>query len=89
MCQSNYVGGQAKLSFGAQANLRDRLRDDDINTLEKARGCLKAEFGVDYTVGGVSCLFKRMKVKLKTGRPTNVKQDKEQMEEFAKKNIRS
>jgi hypothetical protein len=29
-----------------------------------------------------------MKIKLKTGRPTNVKQDTEEREEFAKKNIR-
>ena len=87
LCRSHYVGGQAKLGAAAQESLRERLQDDDINTLEKARVCLQAEFGVDYTVGGVSCLFKRMKVKLKTGRPSNVKQDKEQMEEFAKKNI--
>ncbi|CAN5620412.1 hypothetical protein BH24ACI1_BH24ACI1_26260 [soil metagenome] len=89
LCQNNYAGGQAKLGAVAQANLRERLQNDDIHTLEKARVCLQAEFGVDYTVGGVSYLFKRMKVKLKTGRPTNVKQDKEQREEFAKKNIRS
>lgn len=89
LCRSHYVGGQAKLGAVAQATLRERLQDDDVNTLAKARVCLKAEFGVDYTVGGVSYLFKRMKVKLKTGRPTNVKQDTEQREEFAKKNIRS
>jgi len=88
MCQSNYVGGQAKLSPVEQEQLRRRLRGDDIGTLEQARRYLKEAFAVDYTVGGVSCLFQRMKIKLKTGRPTNVKQDKEQREEFAKKNIR-
>jgi transposase len=88
MCQSNYVGGQAKLSPVEQEQLRRRLRGDDIGTLEQARRYLKEEFAVDYTVGGVSCLFQRMKIKLKTGRPTNVKQDTEQREEFAKKNIR-
>jgi len=88
MCQSNYVGGQAKLSPVEQEQLRRRLRGDDIGTLEQARRYLKEEFAVDYTVGGVSCLFQRMKIKLKTGRPTNVKQDTEHREEFAKKNIR-
>ncbi len=89
LCQNNYVGRQAKLSQAAQEQLRHRLRDDDIATLEQARVCLKEEFAVDYTLGGVSALFQRMKVKLKTGRPSNVKQDTEQREEFAKKNIRS
>jgi transposase len=89
LCRSNYTGGQAKLSATGQEQLRKRLRGDDISTLEQARRYLKEEFAVDYTVGGVSCLFQRMKVKLKTGRPTNIKQDIEQMEEFAKKNIRS
>jgi len=88
LCQSNYLGGQTKLSRVAQEQLRLRLCGDDIGTLEQARVFVKQEFGVDYTVGGVSSLFQRIKVKLKTGRPTNVKQDKEQMEEFAKKNIR-
>ncbi len=88
LCQNNYVGRKAKLR-AEQEQLRQRLRDDDIGTLEQARICLKEEFAVDYTVGGVSALFQRMCVKLKTGRPSNVKQDKEQMEEFAKKNIRS
>ncbi len=89
LCQNNYVGRKAKLSQAEQEQLRTRLRDDDIGTLKQARICLKEEFSVDYTASGVSALFQRMKVKLKTGRPSNVKQDKEQMEEFAKKNIRA
>lgn len=88
LCQNNYVGGQAKLSRTEQEQFRERLRDDDIGTLERARRYLKEEFSVDYTIGGVSYLFRRMKVKLKTGRPSNVKQSQEEMEEFAKKNIR-
>lgn len=89
LCQNNYVGKQAKLSRTEQEQLRERLRDDDIGTLKQARIYLKEEFAADYTVSGVSALFARLKVKLKTGRPSNVKQDKEQVEEFAKKNIRS
>lgn len=88
MCRSNYVGGQAKLSASEQAQLDERLRGDDIGTLEQARAYLKEAFGVEYTVSGVSYLFKRLKVKLKTGRPANIKQDSQQRAEFAKKNIR-
>ena len=89
LCQNNYVGRKAKLSRAEQEQLRERLRFDDIGTLKQARNYLKEEFSVDYSIGGVSALFQRMKVKLKTGRPSNVKQDTEQREEFAKKNIRS
>ena len=89
MGQTNYVGRVAQLSQAAQEQLRCRLQDDDIGSLEQARICLKEEFAADYTVSGVSALFARMRVKLKTGRPSNVKQDTEAMEEFAKKNIRS
>ena len=66
--------------------LKARLKQDDIQSLEQTRAYLKQEFGADYTLSGVSYLFKRMKVKLKTGRPTNVKQDRQELEEFEKKN---
>lgn len=89
LSRNNYVGGKAKLSADEQDRLTERLRGDDIGTLKQACDYLKEEFAVDYTLGGVGYLFKRMKIKLKTGRPHNVKQDTEQMEEFAKKNIRS
>lgn len=89
MCRNNYTGGAAKLDRAAQAELVERLKQDDMQSLEQVRLYLEQEYGVGYTVSGVSRLFKRMKVKLKTGRPTNIKQYKEQIEEFAKKNIRS
>jgi transposase len=88
MCQNNYTGGMVKLDGTAQAGLKARLKQDDMQSLEQVRLYLEQEFGVGYTVSGISRLFKRLKVKLKTGRPANIKQDKEQMEEFAKKNIR-
>jgi len=85
---SNYAGGTAKLSDTEQRQLVERLKKDDISSLEKARNYLEQEFGVNYTIGGVSYLFKRLKVKLKTGRPTHINRDATQIEEFKKKNIR-
>jgi transposase len=85
---NNYRGGTAKLNKAGEKRLAQRLKKDDIASLEQARCCLEQEFGVSYTIGGVSYLFKRLKVKLKTGRPTNVKQDPAQIEQFKKKNIR-
>jgi transposase len=84
----NYQGGTAKLTEVEQSRLKQRLKKDDIGSLEQARNCLEKEFGVSYTIGGVSYLFKRLKIKLKTGRPTNVKQNPAQTQEFKKKNIR-
>ncbi len=88
LCQNNYVGRKAKLR-AEQEQLRQRLRDDDIGTLERARICLKEEFSVDYTVGGVSCLFQRMKVKLKTGRPSRGQTRYRANGRVCQKNIRS
>jgi transposase len=84
---NNYAGGTPKLSPGGQEQLLERLKKGDISSLEQARNYLEQEFGVNYTIGGVSYLFKRLKVKLKTCRPTNVNQDPAQIEEFRKKNI--
>ncbi len=81
----NYQGSTAKLNQAEQSRLKERLKKDDIRSLEQARNCLQQEFGVSYTIGGVSYLFKRLKVKLKTGRPQNIKQDAAQIEQFKKK----
>ncbi len=88
MCQSNYAGGASKLDKERQQQFVERLEQDDIQTLEQARAFLQHQCGVSYTVGGVSHLCKRLKIKLKTGRPQNVKQNIAEMEEFKKKNIR-
>lgn len=87
--ESRYQGGVAKLDAAQEARFSERLKADDISSLEQARACLQSEFGVSYTIGGVSVLFGRLKVKLKTGRPQNIRQSAVEREEFAKKNIRS
>jgi len=89
MARSNYTGGAAKLNKEQQAQFVERLKQDDIWRLEQARLFLQQECGVSYTVGGVSVLCRRLKIKLKTGRPQNVKQKAAELDEFKKKNIRS
>lgn len=88
MCQSHYRGGAAKLDQERQQQFIERLKQDDIWSLEQARIFLQQECGVQYTIGGVSAVCRRLKVKLKTGRPQNVKQKAEEAEDFKKKNIR-
>lgn len=87
MSHSRYKGTTGKFDQSSRAALEERLKADDIQTLEQARRCLSEEFRAEYSIGGVSYLFKRMKIKLKTGRPQNIKQNSAEREEFAKKNI--
>lgn len=87
MSRSNYKGGKSKLDKEQEQQFVKRLKEDDIQSLEQARAFLKQQCGASYTIGGVSAVCQRLRVKLKTGRPTNVKQNKEELEEFKKKSI--
>lgn len=89
MARSHYTGGATKLNQEQQARFLERLKQDEIWKLEQARVFLQQECGVTYTVGGVSVLCRRLKIKLKTGRPQNVKQKAAELDHFRKKNIRS
>jgi transposase len=51
-----------------------RLDQDDIAT--QGQTWLEQEMGITYSQSGISVLLARLKVKLKTGRPVNVRKDK-------------
>ncbi|KAA5549504.1 helix-turn-helix domain-containing protein [Adhaeribacter rhizoryzae] len=70
-----YKGGWAKLSSTQQARLLQRLDQDDIATQGQLRDWLEQEMQVTYSQPGISVLLARLKVKLKTGRPVNVRKD--------------
>lgn len=73
----------------AWERLKVALEKGDIATLEQARQLL-AEQGVHYKgVAGVSALFKRHKVKLKTGRPLHRQSDEASRETFKKTSLSS
>lgn len=69
--QATHLG---KLSTRQISRLRQFLRDDQAQTLADIQAYLAGSLGVNYTIGGVSDLCKRLKIKRKTGRPTNVGQ---------------
>lgn len=79
-----YQGSFGKLSTQQLSRLRSYLKTDSVDTLKQAQTYLQDAFGVDYTLAGVSLLFKRLKIKLKTGRPTNIRQDAVEKETFKK-----
>lgn len=81
---NSYKGSWAKLSSVQQARLLQRLDQGDISTQHQLIDWLQQEMGISYTQSGISCLLARLKVKLKTGRPTNVRKDKAAEEAFKK-----
>ena len=67
--------GFGKLSSVEISRLNEYLREFGARSLAEIRQYLKESAGVEYTIGGVSDLCLRLKIKLKTARPANYKQD--------------
>jgi transposase len=81
LTRQTYFG---KLSSVQISLLRSYLKTDQANSLTDIQEWLQHNVQATYTLGGISLLCKRLKIKLKTGRPTNVRQDKEGLESFKK-----
>lgn len=75
LLQTHHKGSWAKLDSQQQARLLQRLDSDDVCTQKQLIAWLEAEMGVSYSQSGLSMLLARLKVKLKTGRPVNVRKD--------------
>lgn len=80
-----YIG---KLSFTQISHLRQFLLDDQAHSLTDVQAYLAGSHGVKYTIGGVSAVCKRLKIKKKTGRPVHINQTPNAVENY-KKNSRS
>ena len=72
---THYKGSWPKLSSVEQARMLQRLDQGDISTQQQLLEWLKQEMNICYTQGGLSGFLARSKVKLKTGRPVNVRKD--------------
>ena len=81
LTRQSYFG---KLSSTQMSLLRTYLKTDQANSLADIQEWLLHNMQASYTLGGISLLCKRLKIKLKTGRPTNIRQDKEGLESFKK-----
>ena len=79
-----YQGTFGKLSSDQLSRLRTYLKGDSVQTLADAQRYLQESCSVHYTISGISLLFKRLKIKLKTGRPTNVRQVEADLVAFKK-----
>jgi len=85
-----FEGTVGNLSYVEISRLQSFLRDSDTNlTQEQIADWIADSFGVRYGQSGISKLLKRLKIKLKTGRPVNVRQKGGDIEDFKKSLLRA
>jgi len=87
--QTSSRRGFGKLTSQQIGHLRQFLSTDQAQTLEHIQTYRSGSLGVNYTIGGVSDLCKRLKIKRKRGRPINIRQKPGVVELFKKTSDRS
>lgn len=88
MLHLNYTINAAKLQPEQIEQLKEVLKNSQMATQAQLQGYIEQEFGVHYSQGGISQLLARQGIKLKTGRPSNVRGDAQQQEEFKKTSLK-
>jgi len=81
--------GLGKLTAQQISHLRQFLHDDQAQTLEHIQAYLLGSLGVGYSIGGISDLCKRLKIKRKRGRPVNIRQKPGAVDLFKKTSANS
>jgi len=82
-------GSVGYLSYVQLSHLQSYLRQSTVVlTQVQVAEWIAATFGVQYTQSGISDLFQRLKIKLKTGRPVSIRQDKWAIADFKKTSLR-
>ena len=79
-----YQGTACQLSEEQTKRLKAYLTEDQVQFLHEAQAYIQQYFGVRYSTGGLHKLFERLKVKKKTGRPTNYRKDEKGAIRFKK-----
>lgn len=74
-----------KLSVEQQAQLNEQLAaSNGASSLAAVQNHLQTAFGARYSLSGVSVLCQRLKIKLKTARPSNLKKDEAKVSAYKK-----
>ena len=68
----------------ALAALEAEMKGGRIATLKQAQAFLIDRFEIGYSIGGLSALFRRKRIKLKTGRPRHAQASAEEQEAWKK-----
>ena len=78
-------GSSEKVTGEAWQALKEKMKAGEIHRLEDARSYLEEEHNISYAgIQGISMLFQRRSVKLKTGRRKHRKGSAEEQEAFKK-----
>ena len=84
LLSTHYQHSFGKLSAHQLSLLLTFLRSDQASKLEDVQAFIYSSFEVHYTLSGLSKLFTRLKIKYKTGRPSNVPKEAAQEAAFKK-----
>jgi transposase len=79
--QKGYWG---RLKEGEKEQLEEELKGDQHQRLKDGQQYIEQTFGKHYTLSGIHYLYQRLKVKKKTARPVNQRQDEEGLQAFKK-----
>jgi transposase len=79
-----YQGTTCRLTEQQRERLNAYLAEDQVQFLHEAKAYIQQQFNVCYSMGGLHQLFERLKVKKKTGRPTNYRKDEQGAARFKK-----
>jgi transposase len=82
--QKNERWQTGKLTSEQRTELIKQLSASGGESLAAVQNYIEQAFGICYSIGGVSVLCQRLKIKLKTARPTNVKKDEQQVAAYKK-----
>jgi len=82
-------GSVGQLSYVQISQMQAFIRQSSTPLTQLQIGeWIESNFGKRFTQAGVSVLFKRLKIKLKTGRPSNVRKDEAAAEDFKKTSLK-
>jgi transposase len=76
-----YLGKLSSIEISRVLQYSD---SDQLVNQKQTAAFIKQEMGINYTQAGIHYLFKRLKVKNKTGRPSNIRKDEIGAEVFKK-----
>ena len=79
-----YQGLPCRLSKEQISRLKAYLAEDRVQFLYEAKHYIREHFGLRYSLSGVHYLFRQLKIKKKTGRPSNHRKDEKGAKAFKK-----
>ncbi len=85
LLKPGFAGTVGNLSYVEISHLQSFLRNSETDLKQEQIGdWIRSSFSVHYSQSGISKLLKRLKIKLKTGRPVNIRQKGGEVELFKK-----